>query len=364
MTLPPALSYFLPADDSPREARRAPATRVSVIIPAFNAAATIERCVRALDSQLDRAGTAEVIVVDDGSTDDTAARAEAMDRVRVIHAAHRGAAAARNRGAQAARGDILLFTDADCEPTENWIAEMLAPFSDPTVVGAKGCYRTRQRALVARFVQCEYEEKYARMEAAPAIDFVDTYSAAYRRDAFLRSGGFDEAFPSATVEDQELSFRLAEQGARLVFVPTAIVYHQHAASLAAYLRRKFWIGYWKVRVHRRHPGKAWRDSHTPPTEKLQVVLVPAIFAALCAAVVYPLTGLVSALLAAIFVCSMLPLLGSIARRDPPVVVLAPGLIAARAVALAGGLMLGVAAELWRRRLAANGAMGSQRKGIV
>ncbi len=321
--------------------------RASVIVPAFNASATIQHCLRALVPQMEPNEDYEILVVDDGSTDDTAARATAFEGVRVVRSAHRGAAAARNCGARSARGDILLFTDADCEPTEDWTAQILAPFADPRVMGAKGAYRTRQQQLVARFVQYEYEEKYARMAGAPSIDFIDTYSAAYRRNAFLDGGGFDESFPAACVEDQEFSFRLAEQGALFVFVRSAVVYHQHAASLAAYARRKFWIGFWKVRVHRHHPGKAWADSHTPQTEKVQVLLIPAIVVALCAAPFLPLAGLLAALSAAIFAGSALPLLLSIARRDPAVAILAPAMIVLRAVVLAIGLGLGIGAEIGR-----------------
>jgi cellulose synthase/poly-beta-1,6-N-acetylglucosamine synthase-like glycosyltransferase len=320
----------------------------SVIVPAYNAGLTIQACLKALLHQTVPVSDYEVIVVDDGSTDDTALKAAAIQGVRVIRSTHHGAAAARNRGAQSARGDILLFTDADCEPTADWVHEMLAPFAEPSVQGAKGTYRTRRRELTARFVQCEYEEKYARMAGAKSIDFVDTYSAAYRRDVFLKSGGFDESILAASVEDQEFSFRLAEQGARLVFLPTAIVYHQHPATLAAYARRKFGIGYWKVKVHRRHPAKVWQDSHTPPTEKLQVVLIAAVMAVLCAAAPVPLMGSVAGVLAAIFVASALPLVLFIARRDPAVALVAPVLIVVRAASLAFGLFVGLGAEIRRR----------------
>ena len=58
------------------------------------------------------------------------------------------------------------------------------------MVGVKGAYLTRERRLAARFVQCEYAYKYERMKRMPAIDFIDTYSAAYRREVFLREQGF------------------------------------------------------------------------------------------------------------------------------------------------------------------------------
>ena len=90
------------------------------------------------------------------------------------------------------------------------------------------------------------EDRYDRMTDVESIDFVDTYSAAYRRDIFLANEGFDSTFPTASIEDQELSFRLTEKGYRLVFAPAAKVLHHHNHTLSAYIRRKFFIGYWKV----------------------------------------------------------------------------------------------------------------------
>src|SRR4029079_18373093 len=172
-----------------------------------------------------------------------------------------------------ARGDLVLFTDGDCEPAPDWIVQMSAPFADPEVAGARGVYLTRQTALVARFVQQEYQDKYDRTARRSSIDFIDTYSAAYRRAVFLENGGFEGAFSAPSVEDQELSFRLAEKGYRLVFAPQAAVYHQHDSSLGEYIRRKYWIGYWKAFLLRWHPENALGDSHTPPSQRVQMALL-------------------------------------------------------------------------------------------
>ncbi len=319
--------------------------RASVIVPCYNDADTVDRCLRALTRQTCR--DFEILLVDDGSTDGAASIAEQFGSVRVIRTPHAGAAAARNCGARQARGGILLFTDADCAPSETWVEAMLSAFADPQVVGAKGVYSTRQREPVARFVQCEYEEKYAQLRRAPAIDFVDTYSAGYRRDVFLANGGFDEAFPSAAVEDQEFSFRLAKQGARLVFAPEAVVSHRHVSTVGAYARRKFRIGYWKVRVHRRHPDKALRDSHTPPTLRLQVVLVLALAASLIPVPFAPILGALAALLVMLFFLSAIPLARFVARRDAGIAWAAYPLIVVRAVALATGLIAGIFGEVAR-----------------
>ena len=319
----------------------------TVVVPAYNAAIEIGRCLAALERQTQPRSLYEIIVVDDGSTDGTADAISPADRVRVIRASHRGPAAARNAGVREARGDAVLFTDADCEPTNDWIEQMLAALTDSATVGAKGTYRTRQKGLIPRFVQIEYEEKYERMVRADTIDFVDTYSAAYRRSVFLENGGFDESFPSASVEDQEFSFRLAAQGHRLVFAPRAVVFHRHPATLGAYARRKFRIGYWKAKVHRRHPGKVWNDSHTPATLKAQVGLVLAATGALVAGLANPMALVLFTALVIAFLFTTVPLLVLAVRRDRAVAVVAPGLIVVRALALGLGLVVGILGELAR-----------------
>jgi len=319
---------------------------VSVVIPVYNGAATLPAGLRAVRKQtypLD-----EVIVVDDGSTDSSGDIARGFG-VRVISQSNAGPAAARNRGAAAAQGDILLFTDADCVPAPDWAERMVTAFTGPGVVGVKGVYRTRQRGLVARFVQAEYEDRYDRMRALETIDFVDTYSAGYRRDIFLASGGFDTSFPTASVEDQEFSFRLAEAGHRLVFVPDAQVFHIHDRTLGEYARRKFWIGYWKVRVMREHPDKLVRDSHTPQVLKLQVGLAALGGLLVVGGVLTPASSfepgrwlaLAGPLAWAALLISGLPFLAKLLRRDPAVVFVAPLLLFVRAWALGLGFLAGL-----------------------
>ncbi len=314
---------------------------VSVIVPAYNEAKVLPDCLAALHEQTVSRETYEVILVDDGSTDQTAAVGEEWG-VRVIRQAQQGPAAARNSGAQAACGELLLFTDADCAPAPDWIAEMVKPFDDPAVVGVKGAYRTRQRTLVARFVQIEYEGKYERMQGAGDIDFIDTYAAAYRRDVFLQTGGFDTQFPTASVEDQEFSFRLAEAGHRLVFNPHAVVFHRHPETWRAYWRRKFGVGFWKVRVLAHHPGKAVSDSHTPQLLKTQIGWAMGLpVAALLAGRgrVGGRRGL--ALWAAGFGLLIAPFVRRAWRKDPEVAVVSPLLLWLRAWALGLGLIGGL-----------------------
>jgi lipopolysaccharide/colanic/teichoic acid biosynthesis glycosyltransferase len=217
------------------------------------------------------------------------------------------------------------------------------------VAGAKGAYLTRQRELVPRFTQLEFLERYDRMAGAEMIDFVDTYSAAYRRDVFLANNGFDTIFPTASVEDQELSFRLAEKGYRLVFVPAAQVYHRHNPTLHAYARRKFLIGYWKSLLAHWHPGRIVKDSYTPATLKLQLVLVgatlgTAAIGALASLLIGGLwwPGLAACAFAALaFLVTTIPFLAKAWRRDRGLVVVAVGLLWIRALTLGTGFAMGL-----------------------
>lgn len=309
----------------------------SVVVPAYNAAHTIGACVQALQQQtLDRS-CYELIVVDDGSTDNTAVRA-AEAGAHVIRHPHSRPAGARNAGTHAASGAIICFTDADCEPTPEWLATLTARFADPAIAGAKGTYATRQPSLVARFVQLEYEDKYDLLRTQPTIDFIDTYSAAYRRDVLLANDGFDETFPY--LEDQELSFRLAARGYKMVFEPGAVVYHSHAATLAAYLRKKFIIGYWKAQVVRRFPERGVRDSHTPQIMKVQMGLMALILASL-ASLLFTQWGAVPLLLfVAAFLLTTVRFGAKAWSKDRSVALIAPLLLGARALGLGFGYAWG------------------------
>ena len=313
---------------------------VSIIIPTFNGASRIGNCLDALLNQT--AGRdAEILVVNDGSTDNTADFVARYSDVRLITQSNAGPAAARNRGAQEARGTIILFTDDDCVPTADWRAAMTEPFKDPSIVGTKGTYRTRQRNLAARFVQIEYEDKYRLMSALPQIDFIDTYSAGFRRDRFLEMGGYDTSFPVACAEDVELSYRMSARGWNMKFVPHAIVYHTHPDTLRKYFTKKYKFAFWRVLAVRKNPNKAMKDSHTPQLMKLQLLFTPVLLLAIAADLVLRPRAPVSFLVCAAFLLSTLPFTWRAFVKDPMVGVLSPGLLAARACAQ----VLGVAAGL-------------------
>jgi glycosyltransferase involved in cell wall biosynthesis len=308
-----------------------------VIVPAYNASGYLSHCLDALLSQRLPRHEYEVIVVDDGSTDGTGDLAERRG-VRVIRQPNRGPAAARNAGMHATQAQIVCFTDADCAPTPEWIERIVAPLvgthppdrGASEVVAVKGAYITHQTSVVARFVQQEYQERYDRLCQQPRIDHVDTGAAAYLREVVVGIGGFDEAYTAPSVEDQDLSYRLAKAGHGMVFVPEAVVEHRHPESVRRYARRKFILGVWKVREFAKHPDKTIADSYTPQTLKLQTALAMLMLVTLPLPPLWSVTGVCIAA----FLLSAVPFAIKVSHRDPGILWAVPPLLLVRA--LAGG----------------------------
>jgi glycosyltransferase involved in cell wall biosynthesis len=320
--------------------------KYSVIIAAYNAINTIELCLNALTQQSIDKKEYEIIVVDDGSTDRTSDIVKQFP-FKYFWQENQGPAAARNKGAQEARGEIILFTDADCIPQYNWTEEMVRPFDDSNVMAVKGAYKTHQKALTARFAQVEFEERFEMLKKVVSIDMVDTYSAGYRRSIFLSLGGFDPSFPVANNED--LSYKMSQASYKMVFNPNAVVYHlNHPDSIKRYVRLKFWRGYWRMVVYKKYPNKMLKDSYTPQTLKLQIMFL--FLSLICLPLMgwqphlmfYPLTLSVAG-----FVLSALPLTVWALRKDLFVGIFSPLMIFVRAASLGLGIIWGVLS--WRTR---------------
>ena len=313
---------------------------ISVIIPAHNAERTIKGCVGALLSQ-DYGGEYEIIVADDGSTDGTAKALKGFPKgkVRLLRLGHKGPAAARNAGAGQAKGDIVLFTDADCIPGRDWVSQMARPFLRRNITGVQGAYKTRQRGIVARFAQLEIEERYSRLAMQEYTDWIGSYSAGYRKAAFLEFGGFDESYPMASGEDPDLSYKMARAGYKLVFNQSAVVYHMHPETLSRYAKQKYWRAVWRVRLYKKNKEKIASESYTPWSLKLQIALFYLFF---ISAIALPLSGsqLIVAVICIAFLLSTIPLSIPNARKDAFAGIATPFFVVVRTAAFASGLLRG------------------------
>lgn len=325
--------------------------RFSVIVPVFNGEATIGECLDALMSQDLPRREYEVIVVDDGSTDATASVVAGYD-VTYISQSNKGPATARNLGVSNAQGDIVVFTDADCVPEANWLREMVSPLvRDSDVSAVKGAYRTRQKQFAARFAQAEFEERFRLLSRRRSIDFVDSYSAAFRKTVFEEVGGFNPRYPKANNEDVELSFLVAQRNHKMVFNPDAIVYHTHPESILKYARVKFWRAYWRTFVYDKFPRKVLKDSYTPQALKFQILLAFYLLGAVVGCVLFQEFPLwLVGLGALLFVLLCLPFSLSAGRSDRRLALVAPALLIVRSLAFGFGLLAGVASQKKRKLL--------------
>ncbi|MFN2460766.1 MAG: glycosyltransferase [Candidatus Velthaea sp.] len=238
--------------------------QTSVVVPAYNAAEMLGECLSALQAQSLPRAEYEIIVVDDGSTDGTAAIAQRFD-IRLVRQRNGGAAAARNTGAREAAGAWLAFIDADCVPSRGWLRALVSTVrggeAGPPYLGAAGrVLGLRSAAAAARFVDISGALDTERHLSHPRYPFPPSGNVLYRRDAFLRVGGFDERFQ--TYEACDLHDRIRGDGGAFRFEPRAIVLHQHRKTWRAYFRQQFGygVGYAQF-MHSRRAELPWSVAH-------------------------------------------------------------------------------------------------------
>ena len=226
---------------------------VSVIVPTYNRSASLRRLLDALARCDVPEGGFEVIVVDDGSSDDTQAVVdEAGVPVRYVRQENAGPAAARNRGWRLSRSPIVAFTDDDTVPDRRWLVDVTAELgAHPDLSGLGGTVRPLHRGFLADFVQLERLVGHGADERG--VRFLVTANAAYRTDVLRRVGGFDEGFARPAGEDTDLSFRVRHGGGRLGVTALAAVLHDHRTSLRNLFRTYFRHGAARHRLATQHP---------------------------------------------------------------------------------------------------------------
>jgi O-antigen biosynthesis protein len=232
---------------------------VSVIVPAYNAKATIDECIRSLFELRYPRVKLELVVVDNDSRDGTArALREYDDRIVLLHERIRGAAAARNTGMARATGEVVAFTDADCAVHPDWLRHLVVPLRDPGVGIAGGTILAGPSANdVQRFGEEIHDHRRAIEDLRPP--YAITMSWASRRELLRELGGFDQRFLRG--QDVDLSFRAIQAGYGLAFVAEAVVYHHNERSLAGLFREGFVHGFHGVRARKRHADFLHRYGH-------------------------------------------------------------------------------------------------------
>lgn len=238
--------------------------QISIVVPTYRRPGLLEQCLHALETQDFDPVLYEIIIADDAASEETRAQAEthaANSRMPIRYVpvvGRHGPAAARNVGWQAAQGEIIAFTDDDCQPDPRWLGEAMRMFAA----------RPELAALAGRTVvplpalPTDYELDAAGLEYA---EFV-TANCFCRRDMLARIGGFDERYTAAWREDSDLQFAILAQNGEIGFAGNAVVTHpvrpapwgvslrqQRKSQFDALLYKKY------PALYRRHiqPGTPW-----------------------------------------------------------------------------------------------------------
>jgi glycosyltransferase involved in cell wall biosynthesis len=218
----------------------------------------------------------EIIFVNDGSTDDTAARVSRYP-VRCLTGEGKGPGAARNLGWRAAETPLIWFIDSDCVSELHALELLLQRLDGSSFVGVGGSYGNMlPDSLLACLIHEEIVDRHRRMPEE--VNFLATFNVLYRRETLEKVGGFDERFIMA--QDAELAFRIRQSGGRLGFEPTSRVKHFHPHRLSAYLRTQAKQGYWRAWLYFEYPTRMAGDSYSGVADHLQPVLALASLALL------------------------------------------------------------------------------------
>lgn len=238
-------------DAAPCESKQNPRPRLSVIIPSYNASATIGDCLESLRNQATDERI-EIIVVDSGSDGTAACVEERFPFARTYRFAERKfCGAARNWGVSQARADVLAFLDADCTASPTWVRAVLKAHERPDLV-VGGAIATDLRGGPVSWAAffCEFSRWMPHQPAGKMADVAGA-NMSYKRAAFDGIGSFLEG---TYCSDTEFHWRLAARGHLPRFDPTILVTHHSISALRRYLRHEYAHGRDFGRVRARYWG--------------------------------------------------------------------------------------------------------------
>lgn len=239
--------------------------RFSVVVCTRNGAQRMAACLDALQ-KLDYPDY-EILVVDDGSLDDTVAIVSGYPGVRLLRMEHAGLSAARNRGAAEAKGDIIAYTDDDCQPDAAWLKWLAYAFEEykwdacggpnipPGPSRDHGAPSGMDEVVVAAAPGAPTHVLLNDREA----EHLPGCNMAIRKQALESIGGFDENYRIAG-DDVDFCWRLQQQGYRMGFIGAAFVWHRRRASLWKYFCQQYQYGKAEALLMRDHPDRFYRGG--------------------------------------------------------------------------------------------------------
>lgn len=241
--------------------------KLSVVIPTYNQSKVLPKSIDAIFSQTLSQEQYEVLVVNDGSTDETSEVVKSLQQkfnFRYFIQENKGAGAARNRGIKEAKNEIIVFIQDDIITVSNFLEEHLL-FHQKHLQGNIAVVGFTTWHLDLKITPFMYwlehggpQFDYDRIKGKKEVDHLAFYTSnlSLKRDFLLKNGMFDESFFVAggtAYEDTEFGFRLAKCGMRLLYNPKAIASHFHIKTLQSVCKRRFFEGKMSHKLFALHP---------------------------------------------------------------------------------------------------------------
>ena len=253
---------------------------ISIVIPARNAGGTLASCLTAIQSQRFPKKDYEIIIVDNGSTDNTVEIAKQFD-VTIVEQQNPGGAFARNTGFKVCKGQWIVSTDADCVPTRNWLWFLhQAVQKDPTAIGAAGkIVGLPTESPVSNFIESIGGIDTERHLSHPTFAYAPMGNVMYSRDALFAAGGMDETYTHYPGPDLHHRVCKNTEGT-FIYEERAAVFHRHPDNFQWYYQQqtRYGSGYAQFLLDYRdsfswtamHELKAWGTV----LQKLFFFLIP------------------------------------------------------------------------------------------
>ncbi|HVY71224.1 MAG TPA: glycosyltransferase, partial [Verrucomicrobiae bacterium] len=254
---------------------------VSVVVASYNGAHTLKACLESLERL--NYPAYEVILVDDGSTDQTPSLAAKHPKTRYIrHELNAGLSVARNTGITAARGEIVAFTDADCRADEDWLFYLVGDLLRDKFAGIGGHnLLPPEDSWIAAAVMVSPGGPAHVMLTDRVAEHIPGCNMAFYKWALVNAGCFDPIFRKAG-DDVDICWRIQQRGGQIGFSPAGFVWHYRRSAVSDYLKQQYGYGEAEAMLVHKHPeyfnsigGNLWHGRIYSPA-RLGIFFRPAM----------------------------------------------------------------------------------------